>query len=82
MTLNPNLKVMVNAGYFDLATPYYAAVYQMQQLPMATKLQKNIEYQYYDTGHMIYVAPQALAQLHDNIAQFIRDSSGGTPGGK
>jgi carboxypeptidase C (cathepsin A) len=78
MTINPDLKVMVNAGYFDLATPYYAAAYQMQQLPMAAKLQRNIEYRYYDTGHMIYVAPQALAQLHDNIAQFIRGSSGGT----
>jgi carboxypeptidase C (cathepsin A) len=77
MTLNPDMKVMVNAGYFDLGTPYYAAVYQMQQLPMAARLQKNIEYKFYDTGHMIYVAPEALAQLHDNIAQFIRDSSGG-----
>ena len=77
MTLNPDMKVMVNAGYFDLGTPYYAAVYQMQQLPMAARLQKNIEYKFYDTGHMIYVAPEALAQLHDNVAQFIRDSSGG-----
>ena len=77
MTLNPDMKVMVNAGIFDLGTPYYAAVYQMQQLPMATRLQKNIEYKFYETGHMIYVAPQALAQLHDNIAQFIRGSSGG-----
>jgi len=81
MTINPTLKVMVNAGYFDLATPYYAAEYQMQQLPMAAQLQKNIEYRFYDTGHMIYVVPQALAQLHDNIAQFIRASSGGAPGG-
>ena len=79
MTINPDLKVMVNAGYFDLATPYYAAVYQMQQLPMAARLQKNIEYRFYDTGHMIYVASQALSQLHDNIAQFIRASSGGAP---
>jgi len=79
MTLNPQMKVMVNAGYFDLATPYYGAVYQMQQLPMAARLQKNIEYEFYDTGHMIYVAPEALAHLHDNIAQFIRGSSGGKP---
>ncbi len=75
MTINPDLKVMVNAGYFDLATPYFAAEYQMRQLPMAAKLQKNIEYRYYDTGHMIYVVPEALAQLHDNIARFIRGSS-------
>ena len=79
MTVNPDLKVMVNAGYFDLATPYYAARYQMQQLPMAARLQKNIEFQYYDTGHMIYVVPEALARLHDNVARFIRASSGGTP---
>ncbi len=74
MSYNPDLKVMVNAGYYDLATPYYAAVYQMQQLPMQAKLQKNIEYRYYHTGHMIYVRPQGLKHLHANIAQFIRDT--------
>lgn len=72
MTYNPDLKVMVNAGYYDLATPYYAAVYQMQQLPMQASLQKNIEYRYYRTGHMIYVRPQGLEHLHANIVQFIR----------
>ena len=72
MSYNPDLKVMVNAGYYDLATPYYAAVYQMQQLPMQARLQKNIEYRFYHTGHMIYVRPQDLVELHRNIAQFIR----------
>lgn len=72
MTENPRLKVMLNAGYFDLDTPYYAAVYQMQQLPIPQMLQKNIEYRFYRTGHMIYMTPGALAQLHDNIVQFMR----------
>jgi carboxypeptidase C (cathepsin A) len=72
MTENPRLRVMVNAGYFDLDTPYYAAVYQMQQLPIPQALQKNIEYRFYPTGHMIYMTPGALGQLHDNIAQFMR----------
>jgi carboxypeptidase C (cathepsin A) len=74
MTLDPDLKVMVNAGYFDLATPYYAAVYQMRQLPMQPQLQKNIEFRFYHTGHMIYVRPQGLAHLHENVAQFIRQT--------
>ena len=74
MSYNPDLKVMVNAGYYDLATPYYAAVYQMQQLPMQARLQKNIEYRFYHTGHMIYVRPADLATLHANIASFIRAS--------
>ncbi|MHB8816077.1 MAG: S10 family peptidase [Steroidobacteraceae bacterium] len=76
MDMNPQLKVMVNAGYFDLATPYYAAVYQMQQLPIQAALEKNVEFRFYDTGHMIYVGGQALAQLHDNIVEFIRSSEG------
>jgi carboxypeptidase C (cathepsin A) len=76
MTVNPDLKVMVNAGYFDLATPYYAAVYQMQQLPMRRKLATNVEFHFYHSGHMIYVAPQGLAQLHANIVSFIRGTDG------
>lgn len=76
MTLDPDLKVMVNAGYFDLTTPYYAAVYQMRQLPMQRKLQQNIEYCFYRSGHMIYVNPDSLARLHANVATFIRSSSG------
>lgn len=76
MTLNPALRVMVNAGFFDLATPYSAAAYQMQQLPMQRKLRQNIEYCFYRTGHMLYVAPGALAQLHANIVRFIRSADG------
>jgi carboxypeptidase C (cathepsin A) len=72
MTVNPRMKVMVNAGYFDLDTPYYAAVYQFAQLPMARGLQSNIEFHFYRTGHMIYMTPGALPQLHDNISRFIR----------
>ena len=76
MTVNPRLRVMVNAGYFDLDTPYYAAMYQFEQLPIAQTLQKNIEYRFYRTGHMIYMTPGALPQLHENIARFIRETSG------
>ncbi len=33
MKQNPNLKVQLNGGYYDLATPYFAAVYELRQLP-------------------------------------------------
>jgi carboxypeptidase C (cathepsin A) len=52
----------------------------MQQLPIATKLLKNIEYHYYEAGHMIYIEPRAHAQLHDNVAQFIHRSASATSG--
>jgi carboxypeptidase C (cathepsin A) len=79
MKLNPNLKVQLNAGYFDLATPFYQGVYEMHHLPIPQKLQSNIEYRFYESGHMVYAKDASLRQLHDNVADFIRrtSSSGG-----
>lgn len=74
MKYNPKLKVMLNAGYFDLATPFYAAVYAMQHLQIPAKLAKNIDYKFYRSGHMVYVHVPSLKKLHDNVAAFIRSS--------
>ena len=68
---DPDLKVMLNGGYFDLATPFYEGIYEMRHLPMERKLQANIQYHYYMSGHMIYVHVPALKQLHANIVAFI-----------
>ena len=74
MKYNPNLKVMLNGGYFDLATPFYEGWYEMHHLPMPVKLQSNIEYHYYQSGHMVYAHQEALKQLHDNMVAFIHGS--------
>jgi carboxypeptidase C (cathepsin A) len=71
MKYNPKLHVMLNSGYFDLATPFYAAVYAMHHLQIPAKLAQNIEYKYYDSGHMVYVHLPSLKKLHDNVADFI-----------
>jgi carboxypeptidase C (cathepsin A) len=46
-------------------------MYEMAHLPMQRKLQANISYHYYESGHMVYVHVPALEQLHDNVAAFI-----------
>ena len=43
----------------------------MKHLPMARKLQANIQHHCYMSGHMIYVHVSALEQLHHNIVAFI-----------
>ncbi|HEX3672847.1 MAG TPA: hypothetical protein VHU87_01110, partial [Rhizomicrobium sp.] len=75
MKTNPQLKVMVNGGYFDLATPYYEGWYEMHHLPIPQTLQGNIEYHYYASGHMVYAHEEALKLLHDNVAAFIRNTA-------
>jgi len=69
---NPRLKVMVNGGYYDLATPYFEGWYEMHHLPIPDSLSGNIEYRYYPSGHMVYAHEPSLKALHDNVADFIR----------
>ena len=71
MKYNPGLQVMLNAGYFDLATPFFEGVYEMRHLPIPAKLQSNIEFQFYKSGHMVYAHEESLKKLHDNVAAFI-----------
>lgn len=72
MKYDPQLQVSVNGGYYDLATPFYEGWYEMHHLPIPADLQKNIEYHYYQSGHMVYAHEESLHKLHDNIAAFIR----------
>ncbi|HEY2685173.1 MAG TPA: hypothetical protein VGI93_16760 [Steroidobacteraceae bacterium] len=72
---NTNLKVQLNAGYFDLATPFFQGVYEMHHLQIPANLQNNIEYKFYESGHMVYAKDDALKALHDNVAGFIRRTS-------
>ena len=71
MKTNPRLKVMVNGGYYDLATPFFAAQYEEKHLPIPQSLAKNIEFDWYESGHMVYVRDESLKQLHDRVAAFI-----------
>jgi len=71
MKYNPDLKVMVNAGYFDLATPFFEGVFEMQHLPIPAKLHKNIEFKFYESGHMVYAHEASLKDLHSNVAALI-----------
>jgi carboxypeptidase C (cathepsin A) len=76
MKQNPDMKVMVNGGYFDVSTPYFEGKMEMRHLPVPPALQANIEYHYYESGHMVYVRPDTLRELHDNVADFIHRTSG------
>ena len=75
MKTNPGLKVQLHAGYFDLATPFYQGVYEMHHLPIPASLQANIDYKFYDSGHMVYAKDSSLKSLHDNVAAFIKRTS-------
>jgi carboxypeptidase C (cathepsin A) len=77
MKVNPKMHVLLMGGYFDLGTLYFGATYEMKHLPIPASLQKNIDYKFFPTGHMVYVNPEARAALHQRTAEFIRANEAG-----
>ena len=74
MTQNPFLHVFVAKGYYDLATPFFAADYTFDHLGLDPALRGHLTGAYYEAGHMMYVHPPSLTKLKTDIAQFIKSS--------
>jgi carboxypeptidase C (cathepsin A) len=68
---NPDMRILVQQGYFDLATPYRATEYFIDQMPLPEPLRGNVEIAYYEAGHMMYVHPPSLAAFKRDLAAFI-----------
>jgi len=75
MTQNPFLHVFVAKGYYDLATPFFAADYTFDHLGLDPTLRSHLSGDYFEAGHMMYVQPASLARLKQDIAKFITSSS-------
>lgn len=71
MIFNPDLKIIVLQGMYDLATPLLATEYMVSQLNIGKKLQSNISIKYYEAGHMMYLHKPALKKMKEAVAEFI-----------
>jgi carboxypeptidase C (cathepsin A) len=70
MRMNPHLRVLSLNGYYDLATPFGGIEYDLKHLALDPTLRKNIEFAYFESGHMVYVHPDSLAALKARLEQF------------
>lgn len=74
MAQNPNLDVLVQAGYFDGATTYFNAKYSMWQLDPSGKMKDRLSFKGYESGHMMYLRSEDLKNANDDIREFINNS--------
>lgn len=74
---NPHLQVLLVNGLYDLATPYFAAVWTMDHLGLPPELRDNISRADFEAGHMMYVHEPVLSQWKQTLDAFIDRTSGG-----
>jgi carboxypeptidase C (cathepsin A) len=74
MRENPRLKILNAAGLYDLATPYFAAEYDLGHMALDPKIAANIRYTYYPAGHMMYIDPASAHQLKADITSFYQSA--------
>jgi carboxypeptidase C (cathepsin A) len=70
MTKNRSLRVFLACGYYDLATPFYAAEYTRDHMNLDPELRSHITTAYYEAGHMMYAYRPSHEKLKKDLAAF------------
>ena len=63
--------MLVQQGYYDLATPYAATDYFINQMKLPGQLRKNLVVEYYEAGHMMYLHPPSMRKFKEDLAAFL-----------
>jgi carboxypeptidase C (cathepsin A) len=72
MAENPYLHVMIQSGYFDGATDYFNAKYNMWQMDPSGKMKERLSWKGYRSGHMMYLRKPDLEVSNEDLREFIR----------
>ncbi len=74
MAKDPYLRVMVGAGYYDMATPFANAEYTFNHLGYDQTYRDRVAFKYYQSGHMAYLNQESARELKSDIAKFIQST--------
>jgi carboxypeptidase C (cathepsin A) len=68
---NPDMKLFVASGHYDLATPFFATDYTLAHLGLEAAERARVTTREYEAGHMMYIDEQELAKLKRDVAAFV-----------
>ena len=68
---NPNLRVLVQCGHADLATPAGGILHSIAHMKVPAPCRANISVQWYEAGHMFYLNEPDLIKMRKDLVEFI-----------
>ncbi len=74
MKRNPNLKILILNGYYDLATVFYGVEHSINHMGLSPELKKNIIMKYYEAGHMMYTHLPSMKKFKEDVDNFIDET--------
>jgi carboxypeptidase C (cathepsin A) len=73
---NPDLRVHVDYGYYDGATPHFAAEYVWAHMALDEQAKARFTHAIYEAGHMMYLNPEVRQAQLEALRVFV---TGGHP---
>ena len=71
LSRDPNMKVLILNGYYDIATVFYGVEHSINHLGLTPEIKSNIIMKYYEAGHMMYTHKPSLIKFKEDIAEFV-----------
>ncbi len=71
MTEQGSLRLLVLCGYYDLATPFNGIEETVSHMQLEPSVRKHVSFDYYASGHMVYIDQKEHDKLHHDVDAFI-----------
>lgn len=68
MAMNPDMKLVISHGYFDLITPYFVSEYLVRQLRQSGAKTDGLSLKHYVGGHMFYTWEASRQAFFKDVA--------------
>ena len=75
LSRDPNMKVLILNGIYDIATVFYGVEHTINHLGLKKEIKDNILMEYYEAGHMMYTHQPSMEKFKKDVSRFILNAS-------
>ena len=68
---NPDMRVLLMSGYYDLATPFLGAEWTLDHIRVPAPSRGNLQRRRYEAGHMMYTHEPSAQAMRKDLQDFI-----------